>query len=84
MAEEAVRQAQAELLRRQINIRTEQQVAKELECSLDTVRRARKRHNIPHVSAGTLIRYTDEQFLELLKAMERPAKLKEARVINRK
>jgi hypothetical protein len=74
-----VRQAESEAAKRRINIRTEQEVADQLGCCIATVRAARKRHNVRHVSAGNLIRYTDEQFLELLKTMERPVKLKEAR-----
>lgn len=70
------RRLKAEARQRQINIRTEQQVADELGCCVATVRSARKRYGVPHISAGNLIRYTDEQFLKLLEAMERPAKLK--------
>jgi hypothetical protein len=79
LAEERVRRADAEASARRLNIRTEQQVAKELDCSIDTIRRARKAHNVAHISAGNLIRYTDEQFLKLLEAMEKPTKLKEVR-----
>lgn len=78
-AADEVRRSKAEARRAQINIRTEQQVADLLGCSIDTVRRARKRHSVPHISAGNLIRYTDEQFVKLLEAMERPSRPKEAR-----
>jgi endonuclease III len=78
VAEEAVREANRELRQRKQNIRTEQEVAKELGCCVATVRSARKRHHVPHIVAGRLVRYTDEQFERLLQAMERP-KLREAK-----
>jgi len=78
-AADELRQAQAELRRRQINIRTEKQVAAELGCSVATVRRVRKDHRIPYTAVGNLIRYTDEQFLKLLEAMERPRQAKKTR-----
>jgi copper oxidase (laccase) domain-containing protein len=75
-AADELRRAKAEARRRQINIRTERQVADELQCSIETVARARKRYGVPHIAAGTHIRYTDEQFLLLIEALERPAKLR--------
>ncbi|MDQ1610311.1 MAG: hypothetical protein QOG00_242 [Pyrinomonadaceae bacterium] len=78
-AADEVRRSKAEARRTQIVIRTEQQVADLLQCSVDTVRRARQKHQVPHIAAGNLIRYTDEQLLTLVEAMERPAKLKQVK-----
>jgi hypothetical protein len=76
LADERVRHAEAEAAERRLNIRTEEEVAQQLGCSVDTVKRVRQKHGIPHTLAGIRIRYTDEQFRALLKAMEKPVQLK--------
>jgi hypothetical protein len=78
-AADELRQAQAELHHRQINIRTEQQIADELHCHVDSMRRTRKKLNLSYTrSPGGTILYTEEQYLALLAARESPVKLKKA------
>ena len=80
LAEEDVRRSRAEAAARRINLRTEEQVAGELHCSVDSVRRVRKDLNLSYTkSPGGTVCYTEEQYVALLAARERPAKLQAVR-----
>ena len=58
--EEVAREARAEIRRR------------DFKSHRDTLQRLRKRHGLPHVQAGSLIRYTDEQLAQAVMILERP------------
>lgn len=67
------RRLKAEAAHRQINIRTEQQIAEDLRCHVASLRRARKKLNLSYTrSPGGAVLYTEEQYLALLAALEKP------------
>jgi excisionase family DNA binding protein len=68
--------AEAEVRRRELNFYTEEQAARKMQISKDTLQRLRTRHNLPHVRAGALVRYTDEQLAKVVEMLERPRRAK--------